>query len=155
MLGLYVHIPFCKQKCRYCDFLSFGGKPERDMAEYVSLLLTELDLLPKQGERLNSVFFGGGTPSLLPTNALPDLLKKLNANYDISGAEITAEANPGTVDGDKLFAWRKAGVNRLSLGVQSFEDGELESIGASTTQNRRRKHSAWPERRAFQTSIWT
>jgi len=129
MLGLYIHIPFCARKCRYCDFLSFGGHTKGDMEDYMSLLCAEIALLPRQGERLCSVFVGGGTPSVLPEGAIPKLLERVGGRFGLSGAEITVEANPGTVDGNKLIAWRKAGVNRLSLGVQSFEDGELSRIG--------------------------
>lgn len=129
MLGLYIHIPFCAQKCRYCDFLSFGGKNEGDMGEYLSLLCAEIGLLPGQGERLSSVYIGGGTPSILPAAALPELLGRVGERFGLSGAEITAEANPGTLDQAKLFAWRQAGVNRLSLGFQSLNDMELKRIG--------------------------
>lgn len=129
MLGLYMHIPFCAQKCRYCDFLSFGGKNEGDMGAYLSLLCAEIGLLPRQGEKLSSVFIGGGTPSILPAAALPELLGRVGEHFDLSGAEITAEANPGTLDEEKLAAWREAGINRLSLGLQSLDDAELKRIG--------------------------
>lgn len=129
MLGLYIHIPFCVQKCRYCDFLSCGGHTRGDMEDYMSLLCAEIGLLPRMGERLSSVFIGGGTPSVLPEERVVQLLEKVRERFDLTGSEITAEANPGTVDEKKLTAWRKEGINRLSLGVQSFLDEELYRIG--------------------------
>ncbi|MGI6193248.1 MAG: radical SAM family heme chaperone HemW [Christensenellales bacterium] len=135
MLGLYVHIPFCAQKCRYCDFLSFGGHTERGMEDYMSLLCAEIGMLPRQVEKLSSVFIGGGTPSALPERLMVQLLNTVRQRFDLTGAEITAEANPGTVDEKKLTAWRKAGINRLSLGVQSFDDGELKRIGRIHSAN--------------------
>jgi oxygen-independent coproporphyrinogen-3 oxidase len=112
------------------------------MEGYMSLLCAEIGLLPRRGERLTSVFVGGGTPSALPETALPELLGRVREHFDLSGAEITAEANPGTADEAKLSAWRKAGINRLSLGVQSLQDAELRRIG--------RTHSAKQAVEAFQ-----
>ncbi len=130
-LGIYIHIPFCKQKCYYCDFPSYAGKEAcQDM--YLDALLFEIK---KQGEAYRSkivdtVFFGGGTPSVLPKEALPHIITALRGSFTLtSDAEISAEANPGTVDREKLTAWREAGINRISFGVQSFHDELLRGIG--------------------------
>ncbi len=130
-LGIYIHIPFCKQKCYYCDFPSYAGKEAcQDM--YLDALLFEIR---RQGEVyrdriVDTVFFGGGTPSVLPNDALPRILAALRESFAVADdAEISAEANPGTVDGEKLASWREAGINRISFGVQSFHDNLLRSIG--------------------------
>lgn len=130
MAGLYIHIPFCKAKCRYCDFVSFADC--ENMGEYCAALLKEMRLcaaaLPNQA--YDTVFFGGGTPSILPEGAVPLLLDALHASFEIApGAEITIEANPGTLNTAKLREYREAGINRLSLGLQSTNDTLLETIG--------------------------
>ena len=130
MAGLYIHIPFCKAKCRYCDFVSFADC--ESMGEYCAALLKEMRLaaaaLPKQ--TYDTVFFGGGTPSILPVGAVKLLLDTLRASYEITpNAEITIEANPGTLDAEKLREYRDAGINRLSMGLQSTNDILLETIG--------------------------
>lgn len=124
---LYVHVPFCREKCHYCAFVSSPpGKGE--LQEYPSLLLTELrHHEPKQ---LDSIYFGGGTPSLLEPQQLARLLAGIASHCGISAtAEITLEANPGTIDSCSLAGFRNAGINRLSLGIQSFEDSFLENLG--------------------------
>lgn len=131
-LSLYVHIPWCVRKCPYCDFNSHearGGIPERD---YISALLTDLEqeLPAVWGRPVNSVFFGGGTPSLFSPEHIGRLLDELRARLTLQpGAEITLEANPGTVDRERFEGFRAAGINRLSIGVQSFQPGLLEGIG--------------------------
>lgn len=129
---LYVHSPFCVSKCNYCDFISYplAGR-EDELAAYGGLLLLEAQLW---GERAalgpwQSVYLGGGTPSLLPVKDISALLTYLNA----AGAEITLEANPDSVDAAKLTAWREAGINRLSLGAQSFDDTLLKAMGRPHT----------------------
>ena len=130
-IGLYVHIPFCRQKCLYCDFVSFAGK-EALQEGYVSVL--EMEMIQK-AEKLKeytveSVFFGGGTPTTLPPNSLKRLMECLFLNYNISpGAEITIEANPGTLDKEMGAALRDAGFNRLSIGVQAWQDDLLKRLG--------------------------
>src|SRR5213078_3797097 len=130
-LALYVHIPWCVRKCPYCDFNSHerGGElPER---EYVQKLLSDLEgLLPSVwGRRLVSVFIGGGTPSLFSPQAIDELLAGVRARMPLEpGAEITLEANPGTVEAARFRGFREAGVNRISLGVQSFDDRMLVAL---------------------------
>jgi oxygen-independent coproporphyrinogen-3 oxidase len=131
-LSLYVHLPWCLRKCPYCDFNSHelrGPLPER---EYVAALLADLDAaLPQvQGRRLESVFIGGGTPSLFSAAAIAQLLAGVGARIGIAAAaEVTLEANPGAVDVAHFAGYREAGVNRLSLGVQSFAPAALRALG--------------------------
>lgn len=130
-LGIYLHIPFCKQKCYYCDFPSFAGQ-EACQEEYLDTLLLEIRKVGAnyQDRIVDTIFFGGGTPSILPADALPRVLDEVRVSFVIDErAEITAEANPGTVDSHKLLRWRKAGMNRISFGVQSFHDTLLRAIG--------------------------
>lgn len=136
MTGIYIHIPFCVKKCNYCDFPSFGLRDGRADAfaieKYVSFLKEEIshDAMLKDGEDINTVFFGGGTPSLLKPEQLDDILCKLNSRFNIlKDAEITMEMNPGTLPENGLHNIRKAGVNRISMGVQSLDDGELKTLG--------------------------
>lgn len=130
MAGLYIHIPFCKAKCRYCDFISFAD--HECMGDYCAALLREIRLsaaaLPHR--EYESVFFGGGTPSILPVGALSLLLHTLKERFSVlPGAEITIEANPGTLTEEKLKEYRAAGINRLSMGLQSTNDALLENVG--------------------------
>ena len=131
-LALYVHIPWCVRKCPYCDFNSHEraeALPERD---YVARLIADLEsLLPSVwGRRLTSVFIGGGTPSLFSPAAIDELLGAVRARLPLEpGAEITLEANPGTVEAARFRGFREAGVNRISLGVQSFDDRMLGALG--------------------------
>lgn len=130
-LALYVHVPFCKRKCVYCDFASYAGCEGR-MDAYFQALYAEMDAwLPKlKAYRVRSVFFGGGTPSLVPAEKIAESLARLKDALPFADdAEITLEANPGTLDMQKLSIYRSAGVNRLSIGVQSFDGRVLESIG--------------------------
>src|SRR5205814_9179407 len=122
-LALYAHIPWCVRKCPYCDFNSHeraGALPE---AEYVEKLLGDLEsLLPAVwGRRLTSIFIGGGTPSLFSPASIDALLSGVRARLPLEpGAEITLEANPGTVEAGRFRGFRDAGVGRISIGVQSF-----------------------------------
>jgi oxygen-independent coproporphyrinogen-3 oxidase len=147
-LALYVHIPWCVRKCPYCDFNSHertGALPER---EYVEKLLSDLEaLLPSVwGRRLVSVFIGGGTPSLFSPQAIDELLAGVRARLPLEpGAEITLEANPGTVEAARFRGFRDAGVNRISLGVQSFDDAMLAALG--------RIHSAAEARRGVEAAL--
>ncbi len=130
-LELYIHIPFCVRKCSYCDFLS-APAPEETQRAYVERLLEEIrgaEGLAGQYE-VSTIFFGGGTPSILPGEALVEILRALRDVFTVRrNAEITVEANPGTVDSKKLRLYRQSGVNRLSLGLQSADDGELRELG--------------------------
>lgn len=125
-LAIYVHVPFCKRKCAYCDFASFAGC-ENQIDSYFNALNGEIDVWADElrAYRARSIFFGGGTPSLVPAEKIAGVLDHLRSCVEFApDIEITLEANPGTVDMDKLRIYRDAGVNRLSFGVQSF-DGEL------------------------------
>lgn len=131
--SVYIHIPFCVRKCAYCDFLSF---PDRLSAKeaYVDALCKEIRLTPsffgKNEDYVETVYLGGGTPSLLSVEDLAKILQSLSETFRLSvDCEITLEANPGTVDDGKLLAFRKAGVNRLSLGIQSLSDPVLTTLG--------------------------
>ena len=130
-LGIYIHIPFCKQKCYYCDFPSYAGK-EACQDAYLDALLFEIRKEGRayQDRIVDTVFFGGGTPSVLPKEALPRIIAALRESFTLADdAEVSAEANPGTVDKEKLTAWREAGIDRISFGVQSFHDSLLRNIG--------------------------
>ena len=137
-LSLYVHIPWCVKKCPYCDFnshaLSADGRLAPDLAEtYVNQLITDLHADLRDfglSPSIHSIFIGGGTPSLLPIDSLYRLLEAINAAAPIeAGAEITLEANPNSADQSRLRGYHQAGVNRLSLGVQSFDDHGLRHLG--------------------------
>lgn len=131
-LALYVHIPWCVRKCPYCDFNSHAASPELPEDAYISALLSDLDQdLPyAQGRELTSIFFGGGTPSLFSAQALGRLLEGVQARIPFANdIEITLEANPGTFEQAKFVAYRTLGINRLSIGVQSFQPAKLEKLG--------------------------
>ena len=131
-LSLYLHLPWCVRKCPYCDFNSHPARGEIPEAEYVEALIRDLEQsVPLVwGRRVETVFFGGGTPSLFSADAIDRLLTAVRTllppEFD---AEITLEANPGTVEADRFRGYRAAGVNRLSLGVQSFNDRHLRALG--------------------------
>jgi oxygen-independent coproporphyrinogen-3 oxidase len=147
-LALYVHIPWCVRKCPYCDFNSHersGALPEN---EYVGKLLEDLEsLLPSVwGRRLSSVFIGGGTPSLFAPQSIDALLSGVRARLPLEpGAEITLEANPGTVEAARFRGFRDAGVSRISVGVQSFDDAMLKALG--------RIHGADEAKRALEAAL--
>ena len=131
-LALYVHVPWCVQKCPYCDFNSHEAQGAIPEAEYVAALIADLQsALPLiWGRPVVSVFFGGGTPSLLSPAAIDELIAAFRALAMLSPeAEITLEANPGTVEAEKFAGFRAAGVNRLSVGIQSFNDEHLKALG--------------------------
>ena len=138
-LGLYLHIPFCRSKCLYCDFYSLPSAEEQ-MDRYVAALCRHLvETAPRAAcHQVDTVYFGGGTPSYLGSGRLEQLLKTVEKHYALSrGAEITLEANPDSLrDWRAVRALRRRGVNRISLGVQSTDDGELRSIGRVHTFSR-------------------
>jgi putative oxygen-independent coproporphyrinogen III oxidase len=147
-LSVYVHLPWCVRKCPYCDFNSHERKGDLPEAEYVDALLADLEgLLPSVwGRRAASVFIGGGTPSLFAPSSIDRLLSGLRARLPIEpDAEITLEANPGTAEAARFAGYRDAGVNRLSLGVQSFDDRMLAALG--------RIHDAGEARRAIEIGL--
>ena len=154
-LALYVHLPWCVKKCPYCDFNSHerrrnahGALDELPYREYVLALMRDLEaMLPSVwGRRLISVFIGGGTPSLFPAAEIDFLLSGIRARLPLEpDAEITMEANPGTAEAERFRGYRDAGVNRLSLGIQSFDDAMLKALG--------RIHSADEGRRAIDMAL--
>ncbi|WP_274571631.1 radical SAM family heme chaperone HemW [Neisseria leonii] len=131
-LSLYVHIPWCIQKCPYCDFNSHTAKIRPDETAYIDALLTDLESeLPHiWGRPVETVFIGGGTPSVFSAAAIDRLLNGIRARLPLQpGAEITLEANPGTFEREKFAGFRQAGVTRLSIGVQSFHNPSLHALG--------------------------
>jgi oxygen-independent coproporphyrinogen-3 oxidase len=131
-LSLYIHIPWCVRKCPYCDFNSHELRAALPESEYVDALIADLEqALPRiWGRAVYTVFFGGGTPSLLSPQAVEAVMQAVRARVRLdAAAEITLEANPGTADAGNFEGYRAAGVNRLSIGVQSFEDGNLKALG--------------------------
>ena len=131
-LSLYIHIPWCVRKCPYCDFNSHESKGVAPERAYIDALVSDLDYtLPKiWGRRVYSIFFGGGTPSLFSAAAIDEILAAVRARVALEAdAEITLEANPGTFEAEKFRGFRDAGVNRLSIGIQSFHDAHLKALG--------------------------
>lgn len=131
-LSLYIHIPWCIRKCPYCDFNSHHLKNEIPENDYVNKLLIDLqqDLLLTHNRPIKTIFFGGGTPSLFSAKALDTLLNGINKLVTLdNNIEITLEANPGTIDVNHFADYRKAGINRLSIGIQSFNPIHLQALG--------------------------
>ncbi|MGK8440144.1 radical SAM family heme chaperone HemW [Ectopseudomonas hydrolytica] len=131
-LALYIHIPWCVRKCPYCDFNSHAAGPTLPEEEYVDALLADLDtdLRHVHGRPLTSIFFGGGTPSLFSDRALGRLLEGVERRVAFApDIEITLEANPGTFEQAKFKGYRALGINRLSIGVQSFQEAKLKALG--------------------------
>ncbi|WP_178862885.1 radical SAM family heme chaperone HemW [Thiomicrorhabdus cannonii] len=144
-LSLYVHYPWCVQKCPYCDFNSHTLKQSVDEAAYIDALLLQLEqTLPMVwGRPIRSIFFGGGTPSLVSEAGLKRFMSQARALLGFGPEiEVTLEANPGTVDFEKFAMFREAGINRLSMGIQSFDDAKLKALG--------RIHSSDEARRAIE-----
>lgn len=131
-LSLYIHVPWCIRKCPYCDFNSHQANDDIPEADYVAALRLDLqqDQILAQGRKLTSIFFGGGTPSMLSAQAIGQILKDAERIIGFeSDIEITLEANPGTFEQEKFSGFRAAGVNRLSIGIQSFNDHQLKLLG--------------------------
>ena len=142
-LALYIHIPFCETKCPYCDFNTYAGI-EYLIPDYVEALAEELRLWAAAlgSPHIQSIFFGGGTPSYVPPEDIGWLLDTARSGFAVAEeAEVTLESNPGDVTAERLATWRKSGVNRLSIGVQSLDDGLLQLLG--------RRHSAKEATEAF------
>ena len=147
-LSLYIHIPWCLKKCPYCDFNSHEKREDVPEAEYVDALTADLEAtLPKVwGRRVGTIFIGGGTPSLFSPQAIDRLLTAVRTRIGVDPeAEVTMEANPGTFERERFRGYRAAGVNRLSVGVQSFDDARLAAIG--------RVHGADDARRALEAAV--
>ena len=131
-LSLYIHFPWCVRKCPYCDFNSHEAKNGFDEMAYVAALLADLESSLPQiwGRPVTTIFMGGGTPSLFSAAAMDALLCGIRARVRLHpDAEITMEANPGTFESDKFKGYRAAGINRLSIGVQSFDPAFLQGLG--------------------------
>ncbi len=149
-LTLYVHVPWCLRKCPYCDFNSHEARGEVPEAQYVDAVVADLEAsVPRVwGRRVHAIFVGGGTPSLLTPQAVDRLLTAARTLLPVeAGAEVTMEANPGTFERERFLGFRDAGVNRLSLGIQSFSDAHLAAIG--------RVHGAEEARRAAAFAVET
>ncbi|MBR3697545.1 MAG: radical SAM protein [Clostridia bacterium] len=130
-LGLYIHIPFCKKKCDYCDFVSFSGK-DQNIEFYFKALKLEIEKSSIEAKDyfIDTIYFGGGTPSYIESKYLIDILNVIKENYNIlQNAEITIEVNPGSVTEEKLKSYKEVGINRLSIGLQSTKDRLLKLIG--------------------------
>ena len=132
-LGIYVHIPFCKQKCYYCDFVSYSNKQEK-VKEYVECLKTEIQeeaFKHKNDEyEVTTVYIGGGTPSFIDPLYIEEILNVIKENYKVAkNPEITIEVNPGTVDKLKFETYKKIGINRISIGLQAVQNSLLKQIG--------------------------
>jgi oxygen-independent coproporphyrinogen-3 oxidase len=134
-LSLYIHFPWCEKKCPYCDFNSHqvkDGQRGFDEARYIQALITDLETeLPRiWGRQVHSIFIGGGTPSLLSAQGMNELLSAIRARVNLEpDCEITMEANPGSVETEKFAGFAQAGINRVSLGIQSFQDKQLKALG--------------------------
>ena len=144
-IGLYIHLPWCVQKCPYCDFNSHALKQELPEHDYVKAIISDLEFeaVRLKERTIRSIFFGGGTPSLFSGQAIANILDATNKHYNLANdIEITLEANPGTAEAHHFHAYHAAGVNRLSLGLQSLDDSMLERLG--------RIHTALESRQAYE-----
>lgn len=158
-LGLYIHVPFCKSKCRYCDFCSFPHPKEDRIDAYLDALCREIESYGQEGHpyfeavrtrEVDTVYFGGGTPTLLSTDRLSRVMSTLKCVFSIADdAEITVECNPATADLAYFQALRAMGFNRLSIGVQSMQDGELRLLGRLHTADDVRKTVADARKAGF------
>ena len=128
-LGIYVHIPFCKQKCYYCDFISYSNKSEF-IKEYVEAVKKEIKTYNLKNYIVTTIYIGGGTPSYIESKYIQEILETIKENFEIvENCEITLEVNPGTVTKEKLNQYKKSGINRLSIGLQSIDNKLLKEIG--------------------------
>ena len=150
-LALYIHFPWCEKKCPYCDFNSHqikDGKTGFDEERYINALIADLEteLANTWGRQVHSIFIGGGTPSLLSAEGMDRLLCAVRARVNLEpDPEITMEANPGSIEADKFAGFAKAGINRVSIGVQSFQDEQLKALG--------RIHNGEEARRAIEIAM--
>ena len=129
--GLYLHVPFCKSKCAYCDFVSFAGALEAYEEKYVEALISEIyEYESKEKIKIDTVFVGGGTPSVISARSFVRIADAIRNVFDLSScSEFTVEANPKTVTAEKLSAYTRCGVNRISLGLQTIHENELKILG--------------------------
>lgn len=127
-LGLYIHIPFCKRKCKYCDFVSFPENEEK-IQKYFNALKKEIINTDIESREISTIYIGGGTPSFVDSKYIVEILELIMNRFKLSeNAEITIEINPGTVDKEKLLSYKKVGINRISIGLQSSSDRLLKLI---------------------------
>ena len=151
MAGIYIHIPFCKSKCAYCNFFSVVSEKQRD--GFLEALKREAAARKNYlgGEEVKTIYFGGGTPSLLEPVEIQEILKFLNNNYQIVGdPEITLEANPDTVSKESLLEYNKLGINRLSIGIQSFFDDDLQYLSRKHDSKHALQVLDWAKEVGFQ-----
>ncbi len=151
-LSLYIHIPWCVRKCPYCDFNSHRLNSDLPEAEYCTALAEDLkrDQVWAQDRPLSSIFFGGGTPSLFSPQAIEHILNTVQKHYRLAeNIEITLEANPGTVEQQRFIGYKTAGINRLSLGIQSFQDAKLTALGRIHDANAARTAISAAQRAGF------
>ncbi len=137
-IGLYVHIPFCLRKCRYCDFLSFECHDERALHQYAEALLREISTRYEEWpyKIVDSIYIGGGTPSILAAEDMKRIMDGIKDNFTVAdGSEITIEANPATIDEQKLETYLESGINRISIGTQSFDSTILNLLGRAHDKN--------------------
>ena len=132
-IGIYIHIPFCKQKCKYCDFVSFKCN-ESKYEDYFNSVIKEIvdkaDEVKEHGKQIDTIYIGGGTPSVVSVEYIESVIDAIKKNYNVlENAEITIEVNPGTVDKEKLNKYLSIGINRLSIGLQSTNDNLLKMLG--------------------------
>lgn len=127
-LGIYIHIPFCKRKCYYCDFISYPDKCNQ-IPNYIKSLIKEIESFDFSNYKITSIYIGGGTPSYIDSKYIKQILAKINKKVDFKNVEITIEINPGTVTIEKLQDYKEAGINRISIGLQSTNDKLLQQIG--------------------------
>ncbi len=146
MAGIYIHVPFCKKKCLYCDFYSVGSSDK--IKQYPVLIEKEL-LLRKDfinNEPIDTIYFGGGTPSQLQPNQIGQMLNSISKEFKVSNdSEITIEVNPDDISKELLIGYRSTGINRISMGVQSFNDSELRFLG--------RRHNAEVAEHSIKTAL--
>ncbi|MDY6787425.1 MAG: coproporphyrinogen-III oxidase family protein, partial [candidate division WOR-3 bacterium] len=154
MHGIYIHIPFCRSKCRYCSFVSYPGPDSRFIAAYFNALKEEINTRSKLSESVDSVYIGGGTPSLVNSDYIADILHMLNNEYDIkNSAEITIEMNPESVTSRKIESYMESGINRLSVGIQSMDNNVLKLLGRPHSRKEAEEALAIIESYSINTSI--
>ena len=128
-LGIYIHIPFCKSKCSYCDFTSFANK-EKIIEKYIECLKKEIKNKESNNCIIDTIYIGGGTPSFIESKYIKEIVETIKSKFKIKQeAEITIEINPGTVNEEKLKGYKKTGINRISIGLQSTNNKILKQIG--------------------------
>lgn len=128
-IGIYIHIPFCQRKCKYCDFVSFDRCNEKMKEKYIQAILKEIENCDKT-KKASTIYFGGGTPSILPAEEIQRILEKIRQKFEIAkNAEISIEVNPGTVNLQKLEMYQNIGINRLSIGLQTTQNRLLKLLG--------------------------